>query len=111
MAALQPPRKPSGAFLDTDFAGAFNAARTQLMAGGQGVVWIVTNNNKNSPDNSPDVSRNTRKFYAELANDPRVTRIAGFLVRMPAQGRVFTERGLVIYAVAVGEDAARGRWT
>lgn len=106
LAALQPPRKASGAYADTDFAGAFSAARTRLLGGGEGVVWIVTNN-KNSPDNSADVRANTRRFYAELSGDPRVTRIAGFLVRMPAQGRVFAERGLVVYAVAVGEDAAR----
>ena len=106
LAALQPPRKPSGAFLDTDFAGAFRAARARLLDGGQGVVWIVTNN-KNSPNNSADVRRNTQRFYADLANDAQVTRISGFLVRMPAQGRVFTERGLVVYGVAVGEDAAR----
>ena len=70
-------------------------------------MWIVTNN-KNSPDNSADVRANTRRFYAELSGDPRVTRIVGFLVRMPAQGRVFAERGLVVYAVAVGEDAGAG---
>ncbi|MBE7219217.1 MAG: hypothetical protein INR64_12160, partial [Caulobacteraceae bacterium] len=104
--ALQPPRKLSGAFADTDFAGAFAAARQRLLGGGEGVVWIVTNN-KNSPDNSAEVKRNTQRFYAELANDPRVARIAGFLVRMPAQGRVFSEKGLVVYAVAVGDDAAR----
>lgn len=103
---LQPPRKPSGAYADTDFAGAFAAARRNLLAGGEGVVWIVTNN-KNSPSNSAEVKRNTQRFYAELAGDARITRIAGFLVRMPAQGRDFAERGLVVYAVAVGENGAR----
>ncbi len=104
--ALTPPRKASGAFADTDFAGAFAAARRDLLGGGEGVVWIVTNN-KNSPSNSAEVKRNTAAFYAELSNDPRVTRIAGFLVRMPARGHVFSERGLVVYAVAVGDNAAR----
>ena len=106
LAALQPPRKPSGAFADTDFAGAFAAARTRLLGGGEGVVWIVTNN-KNSPNNSAEVKRNTQAFYAELTGDPRVTRIAGFLVRMPAQSQAFSERGLVIYGVAIGDNAAR----
>lgn len=105
-AGLDLPRKRSGAYADTDFAGAFAAARITLLAGGEGVVWIVTNN-KNSPGDSADVRRNTQRFYAELAGDAAVTRIAGFLVRMPAQGRDFAERGLVVYAVAVGADAAR----
>ena len=106
-ASLDLPRKASGAYADTDFAGAFaDRAHDAYWRAAKGVVWIVTNN-KNSPGNSADVRRNTQRFYAELAGDPAVTRIAGFLVRMPAQGRDFAERGLVVYAVAVGADAAR----
>jgi len=103
---LDLPTKASGGLTDTDYAGALQAASSQLLGPDGGIVWMVVNN-KNSPDNSQDVRNNTAGFYAALSRDVGVTRIAAFLVRMPVQGRHYRERGLVVYAIARGEPGAR----
>ena len=70
------------------------------------MVWIVTNN-KNSPDNSAAVDENTRAFYRALQSSPTISAIAAYMVPNPVKGEHFSERGLVVYAVAIGADGAR----
>lgn len=100
------PRKASGAYADADFRGALAGTFRRIMGGHQGVIWIVTNN-KDAPDNRPGVVENTRAFYGALRNSPYITAIAAFPMRKLVTGPHFSERGLIFYALAYGEDGRR----
>lgn len=101
---LDLPRKASGAYADADFHGALSGTFARLMHGDQGVIWMITNN-KDAPDNRPGVIENTHAFYQALRSSPYVTAIAAFPMRKVVTGPHFTEKGLIVYAIAYG---ARG---
>lgn len=100
------PRKASGAYADADFRGALSGTFDRIMRGGQGVIWIVTNN-KDAPDNRPGVVANTRAFYDALRRSPYVTAISAFPMRKLVSGPHFSERGLIVYAIAYGDEGRR----
>lgn len=98
------PRKASGAYADADFRGALFGTLSRILRGDQGIIWLITNN-KDAPDNNPAVRENTRAFYNALRNSPHITAIAAFPMRRLVQGEHYSERGLIVYAIAYGERA------
>jgi hypothetical protein len=102
VAALDLPRKAGGrAYADADFHGALLGGIKAGLHGAEGVIWMITNN-KNAPDNSPEVARNTEAFYATLRSSTAITRIIAHPVRMPLKGRNFSEAGFVVYGIGYG---------
>ena len=97
--------RPGGRLADADFDGALARALDTILDGKPGIVWVVTNN-KNSRNNSPEIDRNTRGFAEMIRSSPYLPYVVAYPVRMPVTGRQYTERGLIIYAIAYGEDAA-----
>lgn len=107
VAAIDLPRKAGGrAFADADFHGALLGGIRTGLHGAEGVIWMITNN-KNAPDNSPEVERNTAAFYATLRASAAITRIVAHPVRMPLKGRNFAAAGFVVYGIGYG--AASGQ--
>ena len=103
--ATRPGRDGGGTRLtDADFNGALVRSLDEILDGKPGIVWVLTNN-KNSRNNSPEVDRNTRDFAELIRSSPFLPFVAAYPVRMPVTGRLFTERGLIIYAIAYGDAA------
>lgn len=103
---LDLPRKASGAYADADFKGALSGTFKNILKGSQGIIWIVTNN-KDAPDNNPQVLENTRAFYNALRQSTHITSIAAFPMRKEVAGPRFKERGLIIYAISYGDTAKK----
>ena len=103
--ALALAARPGGRLADADFDGALARALDTVLDGKPGIVWVVTNN-KNSRNNSSEIDRNTRDFAEMIRSSPYLPYVVAYPVRMPVTGRQYTERGLIIYAIAYGEDAA-----
>ena len=103
---LDLPRKASGAYTDADFKGALAGTFKNILKGSQGIIWIVTNN-KDAPDNNPQVIENTRAFYNALRQSKHITSIAAFPMRKEVAGPLFKERGLIIYAISYGDSAKK----
>ncbi len=97
--------RPGGRLADADFDGALARSLDEVLDGKPGIVWILTNN-KNSRNNSPEIDRNTRDFAELIRSSPYLPFVAAYPVRMPVTGRLYTERGLIIYAIAYGDQAA-----
>ena len=97
--------RPGGRLADADFDGALARALEVVLDGRPGILWIVTNN-KNSRNNSPEINRNTRAFAELVRSSPYLPFAAAYPVRMPVTGRQYSERGLILYAIAYGDDAA-----
>ncbi len=97
--------RPGGRLADADFDGALVRSLDTVLAGRPGIVWIATNN-KNSPNNSAEINRNTRGFAELVRGSDALPFVAAYPVRMPVTGRQYTERGLILYAIAYGEEAA-----
>lgn len=99
-------RKESGAYADTDFKEALLGAIETGLENRPGIIWIVTNN-RNSPNNSAETVALNRGFYELLHNEPVISRIAAFPLKMPVQGRHYRANGLMVYALAYGEPASQ----
>jgi hypothetical protein len=98
-------RKQSGSALaDTDFKEAVTKTITGPFASRPGIVWIFTNN-KNSPGNDPATAERNRDFYRLVHLDPSITKAVVFPLSMPVQGKLYSARGLMVYALAYGEPA------
>jgi len=105
LASLQVARKASGALADTDFREAVAATITGPFQARPGILWIFTNN-RNSPGNDPDTAKRNREFYDLVHLDPSITRSLAFPLRMPVKGAHYQAAGLMVYALAYGEQAA-----
>lgn len=108
-AALQPlgvARRPSGALADTDFREAVEATILEAFERRPGILWIFTNN-RNSPGNDPDTVARNREFYHLIHLAPSITRSLAFPLRMNVQGRHYQASGLMVYALAYGDEAGR----
>lgn len=107
LAPLQVARKGQGpALADTDFQEAVAKTITGPFGTRPGILWIFTNN-RNSPGNDPRTAERNREFYRLLHLEPSITRTLAFPLRMPVQGRLYSARGLMVYALAYGEPAAQ----
>lgn len=107
LGALQVARKGAGAALaDTDFQEAITKTITGPFGAAPGVLWIFTNN-RNSPGNDPRTAERNRDFYRLLHLEPSITRTLAFPLGMPVQGRLYSARGLMVYALAYGQSASQ----
>ncbi|WP_234455976.1 hypothetical protein [Stenotrophomonas sp. S41] len=97
--------KQSGALADTDFKEALLGAIETGLESRPGIIWVITNN-KNSPNNSDETIARNREFYELLHEEPVITRVAAFPLKMPVQGKHYRANGLMIYALAYGEPAS-----
>lgn len=107
--SILPAHKPGRTtYTDTDFKEAVVGAIRQYSAGQPCILWIITNN-KNSPDNSPETVEKNREFYGFLQNTEQIKRMVAYPYKMAVKGvtRNYTANGLMIYAMAYGDDADR----
>lgn len=99
-------QRPGGRLADADFEGALTRSIDTVLGNRSGIIWILTNN-KNSRNNDPRIDANTRQFAEMIRGSDYLPFAVAYPVRMPVTGRRFTERGLIIYALAYGEEAAK----
>jgi hypothetical protein len=94
------------ALADTDFREAVVKTITGPFRSAPGIVWIFTNN-KNSPGNDPETAARNRDFYQLIHLEPSITKTLVFPLRMPVHGKLYQAGGLMVYALAYGDTAAR----
>ena len=100
------PRKPSGAYADSDFEAALTAGAGQLLGGKPGIIWFVSNN-QNAPDGTADWQQRSKAFSTLLLESPQITRVYAHPVRNAANSADFGRKeGFIIYALAYGKAAA-----
>lgn len=100
------PKKPNGAFTDSDFAEALRSGIALLPGDRGGILFLVTNN-QNAPGNTPDWAARTRAFFRLLETSDGIARVYAMPVRGAASGEVFGRReGYIVYALAYGNQAA-----
>ena len=106
LASLGLARKSAGgALADTDFQEAVTKTITGPFRSASGIVWIFTNN-KNSPNNDSQTAERNRDFYRLLHLEPSITKTVVFPLRMPVQGKLYSAKGLMVYALAYGQPAS-----
>lgn len=106
LAGLGLARKSAGgALADTDFQEAVTKTITGPFQSASGIVWIFTNN-KNSPNNDSQTAARNRDFYRLLHLEPSITKTVVFPLRMPVQGKLYSAKGLMVYALAYGQPAS-----
>lgn len=98
-------KSPGGALADTDFQEAVTKTITGPFQSASGIVWIFTNN-KNSPNNDSQTAARNRDFYRLLHLEPSITKTVVFPLRMPVQGKLYSAKGLMVYALAYGQPAS-----
>lgn len=107
LAPLSLAHKGNGAALaDTDFKEAISATISGPLQGKSGIIWIFTNN-RNSPGNDQATAERNRDFYRLLHLEPSIIKTVVFPLKMPVQGKLYSARGLMVYALAYGEPAAQ----
>ncbi|WP_295455045.1 hypothetical protein [uncultured Thiodictyon sp.] len=106
VAGLKVAKKPkSGVFTDTHFQEAITKTILDQFKGRPGIIWIFTNN-KNSPNNDVGTAARNREFYELVHNEPTIASTVAFPLGMPVKGRVYQASGLMVYALAYGNEAA-----
>lgn len=108
MPALQPLgiAHRGAALADTDFREAIVKTITGTFHSAPGILWIFTNN-RNSPGNDPETAARNRDFYRMIHLDPSISKTLVFPLRMPVKGKLYQAEGLMVYALAYGNEAAR----
>lgn len=104
------PLRTDGRLANSDYAEALVDTLKKVLHARSAVVFMVTNN-KSAPNGRErqedgNVAKRTEAFNALLTDSPEIKRIVAWPLRFAAHGRKFDERGLVIYAIAYGEDAS-----
>lgn len=110
MAALLEPltvarKSPGGSLADTDFKEAVIKTITGPFGAAPGIIWIFTNN-RNSPNNDPQTAARNQEFYHLLHLEPSINKTLVFPLNMPVRGKLFSAKGLMVYALAYGQPAA-----
>lgn len=95
---------PASALADTDFQEAIGSVIRTTFQAKPGIIWIFTNN-KNSPGNDPATAARNLDFYRMLHLEPAITRTLVYPLKMPVQGKLYAARGLMVYALAYGNEA------
>lgn len=107
LAGLQVAHKgPGKSLADTDFREAVTSTIKGPFESRPGILWIFTNN-KNSPNNDAQTAQRNQDFYKLLHLEPSITRTLAFALRMPVKGKLYEARGLMVYALAYGDSAAK----
>jgi hypothetical protein len=102
--AITLPKRADGKFADADFQGALNETLLNVVKRDSSLIWLITNN-KNDPNNSPDVVKHVQGFYRFLREHPAIENVVAFPITMPVRGRYYREGGLMIYALSFGKSA------
>jgi len=97
-------KKSDKAYADTDFKEAVVGTITGPFAKKSGIIWIFTNN-KNSPNNDAATTERNKEFYELVHLDPAINKVMAYPLKMPVQGQHFNASGLMVYALAYGEQA------
>ena len=107
LAGLTLAKKGSnGALADTDFTEAVSKTIVGHFKSSPGILWIFTNN-KNSPNNDPETAERNRDFYRILHLEPSIVKTLAFPLGMQVRGRLYSASGLMVYALAYGDTAAK----
>lgn len=106
LAPLGVAHKAPRVMADTDFKEAVVATIAGPFKTQPGILWIFTNN-RNSPNNDAQTAERNREFYRLIHLEPSITSTLAFPLRMQVKGRHFQAAGLMVYALAYGEPAAR----
>ena len=99
-------KSQGGALADTDFKEAVVKTITGPFHAAPGIVWIFTNN-KNSPGNDQATAARNLDFYKLLHLEPSISKTLVFPLRMQVKGKLYQAQGMMVYALAYGEPAAR----
>ncbi|WP_414440233.1 hypothetical protein [Burkholderia sp. 22PA0106] len=94
------------ALADTDFREAVVKTITGPFHSAPGIIWIFTNN-RNSPGNDPETAARNLDFYRLIHLEPSISKTLVFPLRMPVKGRLYQAEGLMVYALAYGDEASR----
>ena len=97
-------KRPGQALADTDFQEAVFKTITGPLRNRSAILWIFTNN-RNSPNNSTQTADKNREFYRLIHREPSIRRSLAFPLSMPVRGRAYTASGVMVYALAYGEEA------
>jgi hypothetical protein len=100
------PKGANGKYADADYEGTLNGTIADILQRKSGIIWMITNN-KNDPNNSPDVVSHTKSFYKMLREHAEIKTIVAFPITMKTKGKHFQEGGLMIYALSFGDKANR----
>lgn len=99
-------KNAGGTLADTDFQEAVvHVIKNQFQAK-PGIIWIFTNN-KNSPNNDLQTTQRNKDFYRLIHLEPSISRTLAFPLRMPVKGKLYSANGLMVYALAYGEEASQ----
>lgn len=103
-------RRKDGRLANSDYREALVATIKDILHADSSVIYMITNN-KSAPsgDEHPEdgpVAARTEAFNKLLKTSPAISRIVAWPLRFPAHGRLFDERGLVIYGIAYGKAAS-----
>ncbi|WP_439545054.1 hypothetical protein [Sandarakinorhabdus sp.] len=106
IADISIPRKPGGAYVDSDFEEALGKGATRLLRGRPGVIWFVSNN-QNAPDGISDGWQNRSEAFTRLLMEaPQFSRVYAHPVRNEVESVQFGRReGFIFYAIAYGKRA------
>ncbi|WP_321814194.1 MULTISPECIES: hypothetical protein [unclassified Paraburkholderia] len=99
-------KSAGGALADTDFKEAVVKTITGPFHSAPGIVWIFTNN-RNSPGNDQATAARNLDFYKLLHLEPSISKTLVFPLRMSVKGKLYQAQGMMVYALAYGEPAAR----
>ncbi|MBI1329138.1 MAG: hypothetical protein GC166_04445 [Alphaproteobacteria bacterium] len=110
IARVDLPRRKDGRLANSDYSEALLATIKDVLQTGTGVIFMITNNKsapngREQPEDGP-VAVRTEAFNELLKTSDAISRIVAWPLRFPAHGKLFDERGLVIYGIAYGGSAS-----
>lgn len=93
-------------FANSDYQQALYRAIESYANGRSAIFWMVTNN-KNSPNNSHQLSAHDAAFYHLLHGSPQISRVIALPLADPAASPNFASHGLIVFGIAYGQAAAK----
>lgn len=106
IAAITIPRKPSGAFVDSDFEEALTRGANMLLGSRPGIIWFISNNQNAPSGNDGDWVQRSRNFSRLLLDAKPFSRVYAHPVRDEVESVQFGRReGFIFYAIAYGRRA------
>lgn len=110
IARIDLPRRRDGKLANSDYKEALLATISGVVKAQPSVIFMITNNKsapngRERPEDGP-VTERTKSFNDLLKSSSAIPRIIAWPLRYPVQGKLFGERGLVIYGIAYGDSAS-----
>lgn len=104
--AITIPRKPSGAFVDSDFEEALTRGANTLLGSKPGIIWFISNNQNAPSGNDADWFQRSQDFSRLLLEARPFSRVYAHPVRDEVESVQFGRReGFIFYAIAYGNKA------